>query len=88
MSLLSWIKNLLTPKPAQSRAELGRNELCWCGSGKKYKKCHLAKDEKNKFEEAYSARIAAQSRRSAGLTGGGTPAAPRRPEKLMEDRKK
>lgn len=21
-------------------AKLGRNELCWCGSGKKYKKCH------------------------------------------------
>ncbi len=24
----------------------GRNELCWCGSGKKYKKCHLPEDEK------------------------------------------
>lgn len=23
----------------------GRNDLCWCGSGKKYKKCHLAADE-------------------------------------------
>ncbi|MCI8293221.1 MAG: methionyl aminopeptidase [Hespellia sp.] len=23
-----------------------RNELCWCGSGKKYKKCHMAFDEK------------------------------------------
>lgn len=23
-----------------------RNELCWCGSGKKYKKCHLNIDEK------------------------------------------
>ncbi|MDE3164288.1 MAG: SEC-C domain-containing protein, partial [Acidobacteriota bacterium] len=23
----------------------GRNEPCWCGSGKKYKKCHLAADE-------------------------------------------
>ena len=26
------------------KAELGRNELCWCGSGKKYKRCHLDKD--------------------------------------------
>jgi len=25
--------------------ELGRNEPCHCGSGKKYKKCHLDKDE-------------------------------------------
>ncbi len=24
---------------------LGRNEPCHCGSGKKYKKCHLEKDE-------------------------------------------
>jgi hypothetical protein len=23
----------------------GRNDPCWCGSGKKYKKCHLADDE-------------------------------------------
>ena len=23
----------------------GRNDECWCGSGKKYKKCHLANDE-------------------------------------------
>ena len=26
---------------------LGRNDPCWCGSGKKYKKCHLAEDEKD-----------------------------------------
>jgi len=27
--------------PAQSgRQKLGRNDPCWCGSGKKYKKCH------------------------------------------------
>lgn len=25
-------------------AKLGRNDPCWCGSGKKYKKCHLASD--------------------------------------------
>ncbi|MCR4890852.1 MAG: methionyl aminopeptidase [Lachnospiraceae bacterium] len=26
--------------------QLGRNEPCWCGSGKKYKNCHLAFDQK------------------------------------------
>lgn len=26
--------------------KLGRNDLCWCGSGKKYKKCHSAFDSK------------------------------------------
>lgn len=26
--------------------QLGRNDICWCGSGKKYKKCHLDFDER------------------------------------------
>ena len=26
--------------------KLGRNDLCWCGSGRKYKACHMAFDEK------------------------------------------
>ena len=26
--------------------KLGRNDMCWCGSGKKYKTCHLALDDK------------------------------------------
>ena len=29
--------------------KLGRNEPCWCGSGKKYKKCHEEFDEKISF---------------------------------------
>lgn len=28
--------------------KLGRNDKCWCGSGKKYKACHMAFDEKIK----------------------------------------
>ncbi|HUO57359.1 MAG TPA: SEC-C metal-binding domain-containing protein [bacterium] len=30
----------------QSRIKTGRNDECLCGSGKKYKKCHLEADEK------------------------------------------
>jgi preprotein translocase subunit SecA len=35
----------LLPEPVQQRRvddveQTGRNEPCWCGSGKKYKKCH------------------------------------------------
>lgn len=26
--------------------KIGRNDPCWCGSGKKYKKCHEAFDAK------------------------------------------
>jgi hypothetical protein len=34
------------PAPSAPRADRpGRNDPCWCGNGKKYKKCHLASDE-------------------------------------------
>jgi len=33
----------LPEPPARTKPE--RNEPCWCGSGRKYKKCHLASDE-------------------------------------------
>ena len=26
-------------------AKIGRNEPCWCGSGKKYKKCHYLRSD-------------------------------------------
>jgi uncharacterized protein YchJ len=29
----------------QPKGKLGRNEPCWCKSGKKYKNCHLASDQ-------------------------------------------
>jgi preprotein translocase subunit SecA len=34
------------PEQPQVRAlpKLGRNDSCWCGSGKKYKKCHMRAD--------------------------------------------
>ena len=36
-----------------SLKKIGRNEPCWCGSGRKYKTCHEAFDEKiERFKEA------------------------------------
>lgn len=32
--------------------KLGRNDLCWCGSGKKYKSCHMNFDRKLEHFEA------------------------------------
>ena len=29
----------------RERPKIGRNDACWCGSGKKYKKCHMEADE-------------------------------------------
>jgi len=31
----------------RERPKVGRNDPCWCGSGKKYKQCHLKEDETN-----------------------------------------
>jgi hypothetical protein len=49
----------MSPRAPQPRAETG-------GSGKKYKKCHLSKDQKDRFEAAHAARVAA-------MKGRGTP---------------
>ncbi|MGH9723128.1 MAG: SEC-C metal-binding domain-containing protein [Bryobacteraceae bacterium] len=36
----------LDPFEAEPRpAPIGRNDPCWCGSGKKYKKCHMEEDQ-------------------------------------------
>jgi len=32
------------PVRATAKESLGRNDPCWCGSGKKYKHCHLRQD--------------------------------------------
>ena len=41
--LLSGVDQSVSPQAPVVRSEnekLGRNDLCWCGSGKKYKHCH------------------------------------------------
>jgi preprotein translocase subunit SecA len=35
------------PEPARAAHKLGRNDPCWCGSGKKYKQCHYKTDRTN-----------------------------------------
>jgi hypothetical protein len=34
------------PAPITRKATPGRNDPCWCNSGKKYKKCHLDSDQR------------------------------------------
>ena len=33
-------------RPPESARDFGRNDKCWCGSGKKYKHCHLEADKR------------------------------------------
>lgn len=40
----------------KSGSQPGRNEPCWCGSGKKYKNCHMASDQ----QKAGGAKVASK----------------------------
>ncbi|WP_167815436.1 SEC-C domain-containing protein [Pseudoalteromonas galatheae] len=46
-------------------SRIGRNDLCWCGSNKKYKKCHLNRDKQEpiKYWEINQAFQKANSRK-------------------------
>ncbi len=44
------------PQPYKRNVKLGRNDPCWCGSGKKYKFCHMDEDMR-KERHAMSARM-------------------------------
>ncbi|MFZ2196888.1 MAG: SEC-C metal-binding domain-containing protein [Thermodesulfovibrionales bacterium] len=47
MKLFKSIVKMFSSEEVESGViNLGRNEMCWCGSGKKYKKCHLVEDER------------------------------------------
>ncbi len=46
-----------------------RNELCWCNSGKKYKRCHMAMDEKLSLLES-EGHIVTMSIESGNPTNG------------------
>ncbi|KAA8957673.1 SEC-C domain-containing protein, partial [Mycobacterium sp.] len=39
------LRQLLERHRAEPGRGLGRNEPCWCGSGRKYKKCHLGREQ-------------------------------------------
>lgn len=39
------LMELLEQHRAEPRRDLGRNAPCWCGSGRKYKKCHLGLEQ-------------------------------------------
>lgn len=45
--LFSYIKD-----EKKTVVSLGRNDICWCGSGKKYKRCHLGVDEEKRRKKA------------------------------------
>lgn len=84
MSLTSWFRKMFSRPERPQEVELGRNELCWCGSGKKYKKCHLPQDEAEQREANYAALFAKRKNRGDGITRSGSKAADQRPPENRE----
>jgi len=41
-----WFNNMKSNDKKENPP--GRNDVCWCGSGKKYKKCHLHQDDEKR----------------------------------------
>ena len=39
------LRPVVEPFVSAPRTDVGRNDPCWCGSGRKYKKCHLGREE-------------------------------------------
>ena len=53
------------------RTNPGRNDECWCGSGKKYKKCHLDFDERlqSMYEQGFELPDRASLKSAADIEG-------------------
>jgi SEC-C motif-containing protein len=79
VSLTSWFRKMFSRPGRPKEVALGRNDPCWCGSGKKYKRCHLGKDSAEQREANYAAQFAARQRQAGGIVPGGSKKARERP---------
>jgi len=48
MTLRDAFKRLIAGPETAPAPSLGRNDRCWCGSGRKYKICHQAADDRQR----------------------------------------
>ena len=63
MALINTVKRLLLGSEQEPVPDLGRNDRCWCGSGRKYKACHLDRDARKRAAERAAARTLSGGRR-------------------------
>lgn len=51
VDVINAIKKLFGSGAQRPEHQLARNDLCWCGSGMKYKRCHMDRDmEKDRIK--------------------------------------
>ena len=55
------------PRQLKNSEKIGRNAPCHCGSGIKYKKCHLLKQQEQIAEEMEMRRLTEESEKSSLL---------------------
>jgi hypothetical protein len=55
VNIRNTVKRILAGPRPREIPKLGRNDRCWCGSGRKYKACHLANDERKRSQARASA---------------------------------
>jgi preprotein translocase subunit SecA len=56
-------------RPVRSDKHPGRNDPCWCGSGKKYKQCHMRQDLAAVQPEGASTSPQAESGKGGAKSG-------------------
>lgn len=55
MNLTAGLKRLMLGPEETEIPVLKRNDRCWCDSGKKYKACHQAEDDRKRAAQRTSA---------------------------------
>jgi len=66
MNLTAGLKRLMLGPEEREIPALNRNDRCWCNSGKKYKACHMAEDDRKRSAQ----RAAAASQPAGNLKRG------------------
>ncbi len=52
---MGFFSKLFGERQPREIPRLGRNDPCWCGSGKKYKRCHMESDARKRSQALSSA---------------------------------
>lgn len=50
-----------------AQQQVGRNDPCPCGSGKKYKRCHWAEDQKNRVTRGSDGEVQGAAEKSSNV---------------------
>jgi len=67
MTLRDAFKRLIAGTETAPVPSLGRNDRCWCGSGRKYKICHQAVDDRRRSSALSTTRSARRGSPARGF---------------------